>query len=686
MVRRYQRSRLSSCCQNAKPVVFVLLLIGTALVVLRGQCPEVSAAQLISGQCAPSRVIRVQGSQVETLRRMVAEHRQKQQPGLSRAVAEVERLAEAQTDVNAAKRLGQPSLEAQIDLWKRELAKAIEDEDFVVAQRLKLRLRAAGVQVRALATPPPSAPPPPPPEPRPGREEKSVGQPGPSASRPEPPAGRQGPASQPESTPPPAPPPTPAPRRSVAPPVVIPDAIIGRGEVSSDAGLTVRAKETMQSDFVQLLQKGTRVAWAEQSGRRVRLVEPLEGWASVSTLQGGGLISRDAPEPSARTSHREYVWAADEGPGSYPSRMLERWELGVDGVSFSPEMAECTFALASRQSGGAMRLQFIDGSLWVTDLCTANTHCDIFLRAVKSALLRNRIDYGSLPTDFDITYYPGNVSDHRALAGVEDACPAGTPVGPLLANSASPTPTNALVPVPDYSYYLSDEEAKAIGWEEWGPYIRKSRKTNERNLDQKSARAVWRGHLVNWEQGNLSYMVNWGGVRASLLKDPGDCDAEGMIDAQWTELTREGDTVRKEGAFVSHRDMCDNYQVIVSVPRSGAWAVGTKFALTCGSVVAVPEGTGEFALTGLGLKPHQHYIPISNDTAAVCGDLKRVVTWVREHPEEAQRVADNGRSAAHLGLRKVSLNSALGSLLKLYASRFTGAVRKHAGAVRRPLE
>eukprot|EP01062_Namystynia_karyoxenos_P082065 TRINITY_DN9164_c0_g1_i1.p1 TRINITY_DN9164_c0_g1~~TRINITY_DN9164_c0_g1_i1.p1 ORF type:complete len:691 (+),score=191.04 TRINITY_DN9164_c0_g1_i1:107-2179(+) len=663
-------------CSDWRVWLIAIIVIGTPLFIRREQCPDVTVLELVSGVCAPrQRRARLPMTPARReLRKVLQDHHRRHQRDEGH---ERELLEEARAAAQAASRRGAAKFAVQLAHWREEKKKALEAEQFAAAHRLQLRIKAAVAllppeQQQQQQQPPPvpdpatqplpwAAPPPAERTPRPAP---------PPTPRPVPPPTPRPPARPPRA-PAPLPPrrprlplatPTPATPRPGPPPAARAPQRALTGVVESAAGLTVRLGEGLQTPVVRLLPRGASIAWDEHRGRRVRLTRPVVGWASLRTAAGARLVRTD-DEP-------------------YPLRALALWE--DEGIT--PGMAQCTAAMVRAQPAGGMRIQYVGGKLYVDSSCRKAPRCAPILRAVKGAVQAHFQKTRQLMPDFDVVYNSGDQASPADFTAAAPSCP-GRHLAPVLANSKTPGFRNPFVAIPDYTYFQTAEEHAERRGVLWSTYLRELQQAAPKRLRDKAPKAVWRGHLFNWDkEKQQTGRTNWRRVRAAILKDPGGCDGEGLIDGDWTKVYSAGDddnagvVQNPRNPYLSHRDMCDGFQLIVSIPGNGAWTVGAKYALACGSVVVLPDGTGEYAVLAPPLAPWTHYLPMSNDSSRACEDLKTVVRWVRRHPEQAQRIADQGRAAVLRELARPRLLEVLGELLLRHGQLFRGSVQIAPGA------
>ncbi len=173
----------------------------------------------------------------------------------------------------------------------------------------------------------------------------------------------------------------------------------------------------------------------------------------------------------------------------------------------------------------------------------------------------------------------------------------------------------------------------------------------------------------------------WKKLRSAITWEPGKCKPENLINAVGFErksrlqpgVTTNSSRVIANGQehpkeYMSHTDMCNNYQVSIAMPGNGDWSIGTKYALLCNSVLIMPEWSANSETATLNLEAYKDFLPISRNVSSVCQEVKNHVKWVIENQERASQMALQSRKKVLAKLNsKVLHENLLKFLLEYHA-------------------
>ncbi|KAF2726294.1 hypothetical protein K431DRAFT_317127 [Polychaeton citri CBS 116435] len=166
--------------------------------------------------------------------------------------------------------------------------------------------------------------------------------------------------------------------------------------------------------------------------------------------------------------------------------------------------------------------------------------------------------------------------------------------------------------IPDFNFWAAPAPEGIVGFEE----ARQLAKRHDSPLIDKIPKAVWRGAVWTNEA-----------VRGALIRATQNKPWADVKEVNWR---RRNDMIRTE-------DVC-NYMFLVHT-EGQSWSGRLKYLLNCDALVMVHDldWTTHYyhLLTADG--PRQNYISVKRDFS----NLQQKVQWLLEHPEHAQKVADN---------------------------------------------
>lgn len=151
--------------------------------------------------------------------------------------------------------------------------------------------------------------------------------------------------------------------------------------------------------------------------------------------------------------------------------------------------------------------------------------------------------------------------------------------------------------------------------------------SKKNSFQSKKSVAMWRGTYsseVNqgYDKNSRFYVRAWNSFRSAVV----GCDDNNLIDTN--------------GKFIKKEDMCSKYKALVSIPGFGVWTWGLKFQLLCDSInILIPPSitNGETWETRetLGLKPYEHYLPLTGNISTVCDELNNHMKFIRDNEHKA---------------------------------------------------
>lgn len=141
-------------------------------------------------------------------------------------------------------------------------------------------------------------------------------------------------------------------------------------------------------------------------------------------------------------------------------------------------------------------------------------------------------------------------------------------------------------------------------------------KAHDKPYVDKIPKAAWRG--VRWTNEP---------IRGNLLDKTHGKDWADVKEMEWKNKTN----------FMRMEDLCRYAFVVHTEGRS--WSGRLKYILNCNSVPVIHKLDWMAHLYHLLIPdgPDQNYLPVERDFS----DLERKVTHLLDHPDEAQRIADN---------------------------------------------
>lgn len=92
--------------------------------------------------------------------------------------------------------------------------------------------------------------------------------------------------------------------------------------------------------------------------------------------------------------------------------------------------------------------------------------------------------------------------------------------------------------------------------------------------------------------------------------------------------------------YISAGDSC-KYKYLIDIDGFGATFHRCQWILRSNCTL-IKQEDGYVQWYYSGLKPYIHYVPYNKD----CSNLEDIILWLREHDEEAERIAQAGRQFA----------------------------------------
>ena len=308
---------------------------------------------------------------------------------------------------------------------------------------------------------------------------------------------------------------------------------------------------------------------------------------------------------------------------------------------------------------------------------------DEWLHGLHNSLARWKKTAASVPA-IEFVVYMGDMSYQN-----ETKSRCGK-LAPIFANSAVAREGNAFIAVPDYSYFEGSKPGSDLQGANWFKKIDHDKEedkartiTFETEFITKKKLAVWRGDITKWWKTRKKRKDStWKNLRASITDKPGNCKPDDLVDAIGFEkasklssdihlrplqsrISRNSHNYASK--FMSHMEMCNGYQAMISLPGNGAWSVGTKYALACNSVTIMPEQNAKSVFGMKELKPFVHFLPLSGNASTACNEVKKHVRWIKEHQHEASLMAFRSRKKAQKMLAEESVYENIIEALQLYA-------------------